>query len=354
MRIGIPTETRVLEGRVGLIPDACADLVHQGHEVTIQKGAGELSGYSDEQYQNVGVQLAENAATLFDTAEMIIKVKEPQGPELDLLKKEHLLFCYLHLAANAELAKRLQQIGLLAIAFETVAEGRALPLLAPMSDIAGRLSGQIGTTLLYQHNQGRGILLGGVSGAERGRVVVIGGGVAGGGATHVVASLGAEVTVFDRNRSKLEQLRAIGNNVTALYPYASALEESVAEADLLIGAVLIPGAKAAHVVSADMVRTMKPNSVIIDISVDQGGCVETTHPTTYADPTYMWEQVLHFGVANIPGAVPRTASQALSAALIPYVRLLADNDWQQDERLLQGVNVQAGEIVNPVVAQALK
>ncbi|MCK4951379.1 MAG: alanine dehydrogenase [Gammaproteobacteria bacterium] len=353
MRIGIPKETKVLEGRIGLVPEACSDLVAQGHQVFVQKGGGLLSGYTDEQYRAVGVQIIKEAAELFDTAEMIVKVKEPYGPELDLLKKDHLLFCYLHLAANAELTKSLQKTGLLAVAFETVVEDGALPLLAPMSDIAGRLAGQIGSNLLYQHNLGRGILLGGVPAAERGHVVVLGGGVAGGGATHVVASLGAEVTVFDKNRTKLEQMRAIGNNVTALYPYASAVQKAVAEADLLIGAVLIPGAKATHVVSAEMVRTMKPNSVIIDISVDQGGCVETTRPTTYADPTFMWEQVLHFGVTNMPGAVPRTASQSLSAALVPFVSQLASGDWEQDERLQSGINVRAGEIVNPSVAQAL-
>ena len=353
MRIGIPKETKILEGRIGLIPEACSDLVAQGHQVFVQQGGGLLSGYTDEQYKAVGVQIIEEAAELFDTVEMIVKVKEPHGPELELLKQDHLLFCYLHLAANAELAKSLQKTGLLAVAFETVAEGNTLPLLAPMSDIAGRLAGQIGSNLLYQHNQGRGILLGGVPAAERGHVVVLGGGVAGGGATHVVASLGAEVTVFDKNRLKLEQMRSIGNNVTALYPYVSAVQKAVAEADLLIGAVLIPGAKATHVVSAEMVRTMKPNSVIIDISVDQGGCVETTRPTSYANPTFMWEHVLHFGVTNMPGAVPRTASQALSAALIPFVSQLAGGDWEQDERLQSGVNVRAGKIVNPAVSQAL-
>ena len=353
MRIGIPKETKVLEGRIGLVPEACSDLVAQGHQVFVQQGGGLLSGYTDAQYKAVGVRIVEQAAELFDVAEMIVKVKEPYGPELELLKQDHLLFCYLHLAANAELAKSLQKTGLLAVAFETVAEGNTLPLLAPMSDIAGRLAGQIGSNLLYQHNQGRGILLGGVPAAERGHVVVLGGGVAGGGATHVVASLGAEVTVFDKNRLKLEQMRSIGNNVTALYPYASAVQKAVAEADLLIGAVLIPGAKATHVVNAEMVRTMKPNSVIIDISVDQGGCVETTRPTSYANPTFMWEHVLHFGVTNMPGAVPRTASQALSAALIPFVSQLAGGDWEQDERLQSGVNVRAGKIVNPAVSRAL-
>jgi alanine dehydrogenase len=284
---------------------------------------------------------------------MIIKVKEPIGPELDLLRKEHLLFCYLHLAANPELATRLQEIGLTAIAFETVEEGGLLPLLAPMSDIAGRLATQIGSNLLYQHNGGRGVLLGGVPAAERGKVVILGAGVAGSGAAIVATGLGAEVTVFDRKRPKLERMRSLGNNVTALYPYHHAVHEALKTADLLIGAVLVTGAKTPHIVSADMVKSMQPGSVIVDISVDQGGCVETTRPTNYAEPTYVWEDVVHFAVTNMPGAVPRTASQTLSAALIPYAHLIAGGSWGGDARIQAGVNVQDGKIVHSAVAEAL-
>jgi alanine dehydrogenase len=353
MRIGIPKEIKVLEGRVGLVPEACAMLVQDGHTVLLEKGAGLLSGYSDEQYTSIGAELVEDAEALYGSANMIIKVKEPLGPELDLLRKEHLLFCYLHLAANPELAARLQEIGLTAIAFETVVESGLLPLLAPMSDIAGRLATQIGSNLLYQHNGGRGVLLGGVPAAERGKVVILGAGVAGSGAAMVATGLGAEVTVFDRKRSKLERMRSLGNNVTALYPYHHAVHDALKTTDLLVGAVLVAGAKTPHIVSEDMVRSMQAGSVIVDISVDQGGCVETTHPTSYAEPTYIWEDVVHFAVTNMPGAVPRTASQTLSAALIPYAHQIAAGDWEKDAGIQAGVNVRDGKIVHSAVADAL-
>jgi alanine dehydrogenase len=278
---------------------------------------------------------------------MIIKVKEPIEPDLGRLRRDHLLFCYLHLAALPELTTRLQQIGLTAVAFETVedANGR-LPLLAPMSDIAGRLSIQVGTHLLHQPQGGKGILLGGVPAAKRGKVVILGAGVAGGNAAVVAAGLGAEVTVFDLERDKLERMRALGANVTGLYPHAADIGEALREADIVVGAVLVTGARAPHVVTADMVRAMQPGSVVVDISVDQGGCVETTKPTTYDDPTYVWEDVLHFTVTNMPGAVPRTSSQALSAAITPYaLRLAEGGDWRAFEPLKRGINVADGKIV---------
>jgi len=353
MRIGIPKEIKTLEGRVGLIPAACADLVRAGHEVYVETGAGDKSGYPDAAYHELGVRISEDAAALYGSAELVIKVKEPQPAELGLLRADHLLFCYLHLAALPELAHGLQQIGLTAIAWETVEESGHLPLLAPMSDVAGRLSIQIGAHLLHQPMGGRGILLGGLPAAPRGHVVVVGGGVVGTNAAVVASALGARVTVFDRKRDKLERLRALGPNVTGLYPYSDTLAQAVSEADLLVGAVLVPGARTPHLVSADMVRTMKQGSVIIDVAVDQGGCVETTRPTTYDAPTFLWEGVVHFGVTNMPGAVPRTASQALSASLIPFVKVLAAGGWEADARLLSGVNVRAGKIVHPAVAAAL-
>jgi alanine dehydrogenase len=287
---------------------------------------------------------------VYGKAQLIVKVKEPVEGELALLRKDHLLFCYLHLAANLELMQRLQEIGLTTVAFETVEEGGgALPLLAPMSNIAGRLAIQIGTHLLHRPQGGKGILLGGLPGAERGKVVVVGAGVVGGNATAVAAALGTEVTVFDRKLEKLEQMRALGNNVTGLYPYADALRHAIGTADLVIGAVLVTGARTPHVVTTDMVRAMQPGSVIVDVSVDQGGCVETTHPTTYADPTYVWEGVVHFAVTNMPGAVPRSASQVLSAAVLPYVYRLADGTWEGYEPLRRAVNVQAGEVVYPAL-----
>ena len=349
MRIGIPKEIKTLEGRISLIPDAIADIVQQGHDVFVETSAGVLSGYSDDEIRQAGAQIVPDAKTLYGSAEMIVKVKEPQPAELKLLRSDQILFSYLHLAAEIDLMKGLQQVGVTAVAFETVTHNGQLPLLAPMSDIAGRASVQIGTHLLHSPQGGRGILLGGLPAAERGRVVILGGGVAGGNAALMAAGMGAEVVVFDRNRDKLERMRALGNNVTGLYPYAKSLEEQVKQADLLIGAILVVGERAQKIVSADMVRSMKKGSVIIDISVDQGGCIETTKPTTYKDPTFVWEGVVHFGVTNIPGAVPRTASQALSAALLPYVQRLTNAGWEQQPDLAAGINVKQGKIVHPAL-----
>jgi len=353
MRIGIPREVKTLEGRVGLVPAAVAELVAHGHQVLIEQGAGTLSGYSDEQYQQAGATIVADAPTVYGDAQMIIKVKEPQPEELPLLRRDHLLFCFLHLAAEQELMRGLLDIGLTGVAFETVTEGHNLPLLAPMSDIAGKVAVQVGSHLLHQPMGGRGLLLGGLPAAERGRVVVLGAGVAGGNATALAAAIGAEVTVFDLSRDRLAAMRALGANVTGLYPYAHEIDRAVKEADLLIGAVLIPGAKAPHLVSAAQVKQMRPGSVIIDISVDQGGCIETTRPTNYAKPTFVLDGVVHFGVTNMPGAVPRTASQALSAALIPYAIKLAAGGWEGDLALAAGVNVRGGEVVYPALKAAV-
>jgi alanine dehydrogenase len=325
-------------------------LVRNGHEVFVEAGAGDKSGYSDQHYRDIGVTVLPSARDVYGKAQMVVKVKEPISGDLDLLRKDHLLFCYLHLAALPDLTRRLCDIGLTAVAFETVEDtlGR-LPLLAPMSDIAGRLSIQIGTHLLHQPQGGKGILLGGVPAAKRGRVVILGGGVAGGNAAVVAAGLGAEVIVFDKDRDKLVAARALGPNVTGLYPHIADVADAVRTADIVVGAVLITGARAPHVVTANMVKSMQPGSVIVDISVDQGGCVETTKPTTYEAPTYAWEGVTHFTVTNMPGAVPRTSSQALSAAIAPYANRLADGDWQGDEDLRKGINVAAGKVVHPAL-----
>lgn len=355
MRIGVPREIKPLEGRVGLVPAACADLVQAGHEVFVEAGAGLKSGYADTAYAQLGIQVVADAERVYAEADLIVKVKEPVEGDLRWLRPDHILFCYLHLAANRELAERLRKIGLTAVAFETVetADGR-LPLLAPMSDIAGRLAVQIGTHLLMQPQGGKGLLLGGLPAAERGRVTVIGAGQAGGSAVAMAAAIGAEVTVFDRKHDRLEAMRALGPNVTALYPYVETVDHAVRSADLLIGAVLIPGARASHVVSRAQVLAMAPGSVVVDISVDQGGCVETTHPTTYADPTYSVGGIIHFCVTNMPGAVPRSASQALSAAILPYAQKLAgDPDWRTDPALARGVNIEGGELAHPAVRAAV-
>ena len=354
MHIGIPREIKPLEGRVALNPEACGDLVQAGHSVYVEHNAGELSGYSDDLYASAGVAITPDAAETYASAQLLVKVKEPIADDLALLQNNHLLFCFLHLAANADLAHSLQDIGLTAVGFETVEEDNSsLPLLAPMSDIAGRLATQIGSNLLHQPAGGKGLLLGGLPGAERGRVVIIGAGNAGGNAAAMAAAMGADVTVFDLNRERLLAMRSLGNNVTGLYPYQDAIKQAVAAADLLIGAVLKTGDRSPHVVTRSMVKTMSAGSVIVDISVDQGGCIETTHPTTYGNPTYVEEGVLHFTVTNIPGAVPRSASQALSAALLPYVHLMSQADWNKVPALQRGINIEAGSLIHPMLKESL-
>jgi alanine dehydrogenase len=349
MRVGIPREIKPLEARVALVPQACGDLVRAGHEVFIEGGAGEGSGFADRDYGALGVQVVPDAGVLYERAELVVKVKEPWGAELDLLRHDHLLFSFLHLAAEPGLTARLLATGLIAVGFETVADGGALPILRPMSDIAGRLAVQIGATLLQAHHGGKGLLLGGTPGAGRGHVVVLGAGNAGGAAIAVAAGMGARVTAFDRNPVKLATLHRVGPNVTGLYPYADALARALSEADLFVGAVLVPGARTPRLITAAQVAAMGAGSVIVDIAVDQGGCVETIRPTSYADPTYLAQGVVHFGVTNIPGAVPRSASLALSASLLPWVLRLARPDWRSDAPLAGAVNLADGALVHPAL-----
>ncbi len=351
MKIGIPKEIKPLEARVGLVPEACAELVRTGHQLLIESGAGLLSGYPDGAFEQVGVTLVDSAETIYGEADLVVKVKEPYGPEPELLRPGQLLFCFLHLAADEGLTRRLLDSGVVGIAFETLADRGGLPILAPMSDIAGRLAVQYGTTLLHRPEGGKGLLLGGLPAAQRGHVVIIGGGQAGGNAARLAAAMGARVTVFDQQRERMLEMRAIGDNVTALYPYAHSIDEAVASADLLIGAVLIPGTRAPHVVSRSQIGEMEPGSVVVDISVDQGGCIETTRPTTYEDPTYKVDDVTHFAVTNMPGAVPRSASQALSAAMIPYLQRLTEPEWGEDLRLSGAVNLAEGELVLPALRE---
>lgn len=350
MRIGIPRETKPLEGRVALVPAAVKDLILAEHQVVVETGAGVKSGFTDEEYRKVGATIAEDPAELYGQSTMIVKVKEPIAGDLEHLREDHLVFCYLHLAAEVELARRLKEIGLTAVAFETVEEADGeLPLLAPMSIIAGRIATQVGTHLLHQPEGGKGVLLGGLRAAERGRAVVLGAGAAGGNSAELAARAGANVTVFDKRQDRLEEAMALGANVTALYPYDDTVAEHVADADLVIGAVLVTGARAPHVVSESMVASMQPGSVVVDISVDQGGCVATTQPTTYENPTFTTHDVTHFCVTNMPGAVPRTGTQALSATILPYVQRLARDDWERFEPLWKGTNVRAGELVHPAL-----
>ncbi len=349
MRIGIPTEIKTLEARVGLVPEACAELIGLGHRVGVQSGAGVASGYSDGDYGKLGVAILPDAETVYGESELIIKVKEPVGPELQLLQQHHLLFGFLHLAANPALLVRLQEIGLTAVGYETVTDHGRLPILTPMSDIAGRLAVQIGTTLLHRPNGGKGVLLGGLPAAERGRVVVLGAGNAGGNSVRLAAALGAEVVVFDKQPARLELMRQFGDNVTALYPYAEKVDKEIRRADMVIGAVLLPGAKAPKLVSSSQVASMQEGSVIMDIAVDQGGCIETTKPTDYTNPTYIQHGVTHFAVTNMPGAVPRTASQALSASLIPYALQISQPNWREFVPLAQGINIEDGKVIHPAL-----
>lgn len=352
MRIGVPKEVKPWEARVALVPHAVAALIQAGHNVYIETGAGQGSGFADEEYAAHGARIMPDAEALYGAAQLIVKVKEPVASEYALLHADHILFSYLHLAANRPLAQALQKAQLTAIAFETVVQDGALPLLAPMSDIAGRLAVQIGGHLLHAPSGGRGVLLGGLAGTERGHVVVIGAGEAGGNAVRLAAALGAQVTVFDKVRARLSAMVAVGPNVTALPAYEETIAHAVHDADLVIGAVLIAGARAPRVVTRPMVAGMRPGTVLIDIAIDQGGCIETMRPTDYGAPTYVDEGVVHFGVTNMPGAVPRTASQALSSVLLPYVQIVA-SVGVDDKRLTGGLNVRAGSITHEAVAAAL-
>ena len=342
MKIGVPKEIKPHEGRVALIPEACAQLRDHGHEVLIQKGAGLASGYPDDAYGDAGATMVGDASQLYSQAELVVKVKEPVAREWPLLRPNQLLFCFLHLAASPDLSRALCDSGVTAIAFETVAVDGHLPLLAPMSEIAGTLSVQIGAHLLHAAQGGRGLLLGGTAGVSRGDVVVVGCGSAGMAAAQLAAAMGSRVTAFDLNPSKLQAARALGPNVTSLYPYPKTIAEALRQADLAVGAVLVPGARAPNVLTRAMIRGMPKGAVLVDISVDQGGCAETTKPRSYDDPTYVDEGVVHFTVTNMPGAVPRSATQALSAAIMPYVHRLASGDWRHDPALQAGLNVESG------------
>ena len=344
MHLGIPRETKTLEGRVGLIPAACEQLVRDGHTLLVESSAGTLSGYHDQDYERIGARIVDRT-TLFADAQLIIKVKEPQPEEIPLIRDHHLLFCFLHLAALPQLQQQLVDSGCTAVAFETVIDNHRLPVLAPMSEIAGKLAIQYGATLLHHPAGGRGLLIGGMGATERGRVVILGGGNAGGSAAFLAAAMGANVTLFDIDSERLRYFHHHAANITAEYAYPDAIAEAVETADLVVGAVLQPGLAAPKIITRQMVEGMPEGSVLVDIAVDQGGCSVTTRPTSYAEPTYQVAGVTHFCVNNMPGAVPRSASQALSAALIPYVRKLARDDWRSASPALAGaINVDKGEL----------
>jgi len=359
MRIGVPKEIKSGEHRVGLTPAAAGELTAAGHSVLVETGAGAGAGFADRDYEAAGARVVESAAALFVDAELIVKVKEPQPSELEMLRPHHVLFGYLHLAADPRLAIALQRSGAAAIAYETVATPQGtLPLLAPMSRIAGRLSVQSGARFLEKPAGGMGILLGGVPGVAAAHVTVIGAGVAGTGAVEAAVGFGAEVSVLDTDLDKLERLAArYGSAIHTEYSTADAIARNVERSALVIGTVLIPGRSAPKLVTRAMISTMPKGAVVVDVAIDQGGCFETSRPTTHADPVFVVDDVLHYCVTNIPAAVPRTATQALVNATLPFIRALADHGWQKaverDPRLAGGLNIAAGEVRNAAVAAEL-
>jgi alanine dehydrogenase len=359
MKIGVPKEVKIHEYRVGLVPAAVRELTAAGHQVLVQTGAGAGIDCSDEDYRNAGARIAPAADVLFNDSQMIVKVKEPQLAECARLRRDQVLFTYLHLAADRPQAEALIRSQCVAIAYETVtAADGSLPLLMPMSEVAGRMSIQVGAQYLQQGNGGRGVLLGGVPGVTPANVVVIGAGVAGTNAIEMAHGLRANVTAIDRSIRRLRELdRQFHGAVRTLFSTADTIERAVAEADLVIGSVLLPGAAAPKVVTAAMIRRMRPGSVVVDIAIDQGGCFQTSRPTTHAAPIYVVDGVIHYCVTNMPGALPRTSAFALNNATLPYVKALADKGWErataEDAGLAGGLNIVHGTVVHPAVAHEL-
>ncbi|MBS0125280.1 alanine dehydrogenase [Thetidibacter halocola] len=358
MLIGCPTEIKPQEFRVGLTPNAAQELVRHGHSVVVQAGAGTGSGFADDDYRAAGAEIVDTADEVFARADMIVKVKEPQSAERKRLREGQLLFTYLHLAPDPEQTRDLLDSGVTAIAYETVTDERGgLPLLAPMSEVAGRLAPQMGAWALQKANGGRGVLLGGVPGVGPAQVTVIGGGVVGTHAARIAAGMGADVTVLDRSLPRLRQLdEAFGGVFRTRYASAGNTAELVAQSDMVIGAVLIPGAAAPKLVSRAQLSGMKPGAVVVDVAIDQGGCFETSRATTHQDPIYTVDGIVHYCVANMPGAVARTSTLALGNATMPYMLALADKGWAractEDRHLLAGLNVHAGKLTIAAVGEA--
>ncbi|MFJ5715084.1 alanine dehydrogenase [Neobacillus sp. NPDC093127] len=359
MFIGIPKEIKNNENRVALTPAGVVSFLTAGHKVIVEKDAGIGSGFTDDDYVNAGAEIIDSAATVWAKADMIMKVKEPLSSEYQYFRPGLILFTYLHLAAEPALAQALKEKGVIAVAYETVAVNKTLPLLTPMSEVAGRMAAQIGAQFLQKNNGGQGILLAGVPGVNRGKVTIIGGGIVGTNAAKMAIGLGADVTIIDLSADRLRQLDDIfGNQIKTLMSNPMNIAEAAAEADLLIGAVLIPGAKAPKLVKEAMVKTMKPGSVIVDVAIDQGGIVETCdHITTHDNPTFVKHGVVHYSVANMPGAVPRTSTIALTNVTVPYALQIANKGVfkaiTENAALLLGVNVAGGEITYEAVAKDL-
>ncbi|MEX0312373.1 MAG: alanine dehydrogenase [Tateyamaria sp.] len=360
MRIGCPKEIKAQEYRVGLTPNAAQEAVRHGHTVVIERGAGLGAGFNDADYIAAGATLADSAKDVFADADMIVKVKEPQAVERAMLREGQLLFTYLHLAADADQTRDLMTSGCTAIAYETVTDATGgLPLLAPMSEVAGRLAPQVGAWTLQKANGGRGVLMGGVPGVGPANVVVIGGGVVGTHAARVAAGMGADVTVLDRSLPRMRYLDdAFSHVFKTRFASAGNTADLIAQADMVVGAVLIPGAAAPKLVTRAQLSTMKPGAAIVDVAIDQGGCFETSRPTTHDDPIYDVDGIMHYCVANMPGAVARTSTIALGNATMPYLLALADKGWRQacidDPHLMAGLNVHAGQLTYYAVGKALE
>jgi alanine dehydrogenase len=359
MRIGIPTEIKMDEYRVAITPAGVRELTVRGHEVLVQSGAGDGSAMANDQFRAQGARIVEDADAVFAEAELVLKVKEPQPDEARKLREGQTLFTYLHLAAEPSLTRGLQASGATCIAYETVEDARGnLPLLAPMSEVAGKLATQAGAFMLEKPLGGRGILLGGVPGVAAATVLVIGGGVVGMNAAIIAIGMQADVFVFDRSIDRLRELEvAFGGRASTVYSSTLAIEEMLPAADLVIGAVLIHGGRAPHVISREQLGLMRRHAVLVDVSIDQGGCFETSHPTTHSDPTFEVDGITHYCVANMPGAVPITSTYALTNATLPYVIALAEHGVEEalerDPGLRLGLNVKDGEITHPAVAEAL-
>jgi len=359
VRVGVPKEIKNREYRVGLTPDSVREFVAHGHRVVVETTAGEGVGYGDEDYRAAGGEIAGTAAEIYAAAEMVVKVKEPQPRERAMLRPDQILFTYLHLAPDPQQTHDLVESRAVCIAYETVTDGRGgLPLLAPMSQVAGRMSIQAGAHCLERAQGGAGMLLGGVPGVPPARVVVLGGGVVGDNAITMAVGMGADTVVLDRNVDVLRRLaRHFGPALTTVYSTRQSLEDYVLSADLVIGAVLVAGAETPKLVSRDMVARMKSGSVLVDVAIDQGGCFQTSHPTTHDEPTFVVDGVVHYCVANMPGAVPRTSTLALNNVTLPYALALADNGYRAalsaDSNLLQGLNVYRGAVTYRAVAEEL-
>ncbi|MCH7887998.1 MAG: alanine dehydrogenase [Proteobacteria bacterium] len=359
MLIGVPKEIKTHEYRVGLTPSSVRELVHHGHEVVVQTAAGHAIGLDDEHYIAAGARIVEAPDEVFATADMVVKVKEPQPGECQMLREGQVLFTYLHLAPDPEQTRLLLESGCVAIAYETVTDDAGgLPLLTPMSEVAGRMAIQAGAHCLEMEQGGRGTLLGGVPGVAAADVVILGGGVVGANAARMAMGLEARVTVIDKSLRRLQELEMqFGATLNTIFSTVRAIEEHVAEADLVVGAVLVPGAETPNLITREMVANMKRGSVIVDVAIDQGGCTETSRPTTHAEPTYVVDEVVHYCVTNMPGAVSRTSTFALNNATLPFVLVLADKGYKQalldDPHLCNGLNVHRGSVAYEAVARDL-